>query len=298
MLTNMPPVRSLSIKLASVPLLALTCALVPHGAVAQGPGGVARSGMGQGQARISTRSDVRMGIESGPATSGQRLSAMAGALTARMGEVRTCYERTTADNPSVAGSLRIRTMLPRRGPVRLAAVDDSVEHPPLTLCVLRALRGASWGGIERPANVFVKLDFNNTAAAGSQEASRRHDAAQAVRVERDAQGALVARGGTPGGEVTFEIKSRTASEASLAAAQRTVRGRIGGLLDCRRRAGRRGASPVGTATIRMRVLGGHPTLQTRQATLPNPECISRILTRARFPREATGRYGLTVHFSE
>ena len=278
----------------------LSAALVATGAQAQGGGGVARSGMGQGEAQISTRSDVRLGIESGPGTSGGRLQAMARAVSEGLGPIRECYGRITADDPSVVGTIKLRVALPAgRGRVRVERTDDSVNNRDIQRCVDRAFQGANYGDVSRPANVFVQLDFGNTAAAGAAEVARRREEGARVEVTRNADGQFQASGGVPNNEVRF---TATAGSAEVAAAvHRALRSNIAGLLDCRRRAGRRDMNPEGQIDLTLTVgRNGRGRLRTGNSTVQDtraPTCVSRALSRVDWGRDAAGRSAVRLGFA-
>lgn len=279
-----------------------TVLLWSAGAAAQGSGGVARSGMGQGEASISTRSDVRLGIESGAGTSGQRLQDMVRAVSSKLGEIRQCYGRITAEDPTVVGEIDIDVSLPRRGRVHLETKRDTVDNRTLLRCVTRAIRRASFAGVGRPANVKVKLGFGNTAAAGAEEVARRREEGAEVTVTRDAEGNLQAEGGVPSGEVRFRLTAPASTGAeALAAMQRAVRSEIAGMLDCRRRAGRRGMDPSGEIELRLAVpRRGRARTRTASSSVEDsraPRCVSRVIARTHFSSEAAGRARLTLRFA-
>jgi hypothetical protein len=255
--------------------------------------------MGQGEAQISTRSDVRLGIESGPGTSGERLQAMARAVSDGLGPIRECYGRITAEDPSVVGTIKLRITLPGRGRVQVARTDDSVNNRDIQRCVDRAFARANYGDVSRPANVFVRLDFGNTAAAGAAEVARRREEGARVEVTRNAEGQFQASGGVPNNEVRFTATARSAEVA--AAVHRALRSNIAGLLDCRRRASRRDMNPEGqidlTLTIgrngRGRLRTGNSTVQDTRA----PTCVSRALSRVDWGRDAAGRSSVRLRFA-
>ena len=264
--------------------------------------GVASSGMGQGEANISTRSDVRLGVESGPGTSGQRLRQITATVTAQLGAIRECYADVTGERPTVTGNIRTTLRLePRALRPQLRSVTNTVDDAPLSRCVMRTLRRADYRTVERPAQITVRLEFSNTAAEGARELERREAEEGAVDVARDGED-LVARGGTPGGEVRFEVRSSgDADTAQVAAVQRSVRTNIAGLLDCRRRAGRNSMDSAGTIDLVLRIPPrGRVRTQTVTSTLEDeraPRCISRAFARARFEEEAAGTARLKVMFT-
>ncbi|MEM9188198.1 MAG: hypothetical protein AAGF12_03435 [Myxococcota bacterium] len=271
---------------------------------AQGAGGVANSGMGQGEANISTRSDVTMGIESGPGTSGAKLQRMVDAVTTSLGRVRDCYGNVTGDRPEVTGVMRIRIRVPRQRGTHpeFSTLEDTSEDVPLGRCVRRALREVNYRRVDRPAEVTVRLEFTNSAAAGTVEVQRRRQEEAVVPIQRTPEGLPSARGGTPGGEVTFVVVGRDRNhEDGVAAVQRSVRAAIAGMLDCRRRAGRRDMNSAGEITLslviprrgRVRIEPTNNTVQHERA----PQCVARVLRRAQFPAAAAGQVELKVRFS-
>ena len=272
-------------------------------AAAQGEGGVARSGMGQGEAAISTRADVRMGIESGPGTTGSKLQAMAGAIGGAMNEVRRCYTELAEERPDVTGAMSIRVSLRRgRGRVQLEVDRDTTEDAGLARCVRRAIERATYRAVRRPAFVTISLDFTNSAAAGAEAVRERRAVEDTVAVRRTGDGTLEATGGNASGEVRFRIRSHgRTGEAAVAAVQRGVRAAIPGMLDCRRRAGRRGMNPEGEMVIELRVARrGRARTRTIENAVQDsraPTCVSRVLSRARLGQDAAGTTRVHVRFA-
>ncbi len=272
-------------------------------ASAQGTGGVASSGMGQGEASISTRSDVRIGIESGPGTSGQRLADMARAVSSALGTIRECYGRLAAEDPTIVGEMQLTVSLPRgRGRVQLEMGRDTVDNRDLARCVRRAVERADYGAVSRPASVRVKLELGNSAAAGAEEVARRREEGSRVELTRDADGNLQASGGVPSNEVRFTLTAPAETGAEvLAAMQRAIRANVAGLLDCRRRAGRREMNPEGRIDFRLTVpRRGRARLRNVSSTVQDsraPACVSRVLSRTRFDAAAAGSAQLRIHFA-
>lgn len=297
-----PRMRTRNATFAGLGLLSLVL-LSSAPAAAQGEGGVARSGMGQGEASITTRSDVRMGIESGPGTTGSKLQAMAAAITGAMTEVRRCYGELTEERPDVTGAMAIRVTLARgRGRVQLDVIRDTTGDAGLARCARRAIERASYGAVRRPAFVTVNLDFTNSAAAGVATVRARRAREDAVDVRRTDDGTLEATGGNASGEVRFRIRSHgSTGEAAVAAVQRAVRAAIPGMLDCRRRAGRRNMDPAGAMVIELRVpRRGRARTRTIESAVQDsraPTCVSRVLSRARFEPDAAGTTRVHVRFA-
>ncbi len=256
--------------------------------------------MGQGEARITARSDVRLGIESGPGTHGARLQSMVDAITAKLGTIRGCYATIAEARPTVTGSMRVRAILARGARrIELRTEETSVQDAELDRCVRRALEGASYADVSRPANVQISLEFTNTAAAGIERTQERTAREGQVRVTHDSDGNATATGGTP--EVHFRVVGGASADDQVAAVHRSVRASIAGLLDCRRRAGRRGMDPSGEIHLQLAVTRqGHVTARSVRSTVHDdraPACVTRSLGRAEFERAAAGRSQLVLTFA-
>lgn len=236
-------------------------------------GGVAESGMEQGEASVATRSDVTVSLESVPGTSGARVAVLGRAVSGAMTEVRACYAQALERAPTTHGLLRLRLDLPARGRGATSVLADVVQEQGLLRCVSALLEGLSLDPTMRPASVVVVLDFDNTVAQGAPEVARRQRAAEAVDVTREGD-RPTARDGASG--VSFEVRGAAgASDEEVADAIRVLRSALPGMLDCRRRAGRRGQSPAGVIPL---------TLPLRAATAPAPS-VGRGAT-VRDPRAA------------
>lgn len=258
--------------------------------------------MGQGEANITSRSDVRLGIESGPGTSGQRLQAVVNAVTTKLAAVRQCYADVTSERPTVQGEMRLTLRLPPRGRVQLDTTQDTSNDAPLARCIRREIEAANYRDCERPAQVTIALTFTNTAARGIEQMEQRSAGEARVDVRRDQEGRFFATGGTPGREVTFTVTGdAAATQENVAAMQRSLRAAIAGLLDCRRRAARHEMNSEGDLEFRVQAQrSGRARFTSVSTTVQDeraPTCVSRTLTRARFEPAAAGNHRLVVHFA-
>ncbi|UJR79321.1 hypothetical protein [Sandaracinus amylolyticus] len=251
--------------------------------------------MGQGHAHITTRSDVRMSLESVPGTGAARLAALGRAAGAGMGAIRECYGRVVEERPTVTGTVRLRVSLPERGRPDVNVEQDGARDRALVDCVRGVLTRQSMDGIERPAAAIVVLEFQNTAAAGAAETARRADEADEVAVTREGERA-VARGDAPG--IRFLVRGR--EDAQVAEGLRVVRSQIAGMLDCRRRASRRGMDPTGTVALTMQMRARHaPEMTPGRSTVRDeraPVCLERALESAPRTPEAGARLEVEVEF--
>lgn len=257
--------------------------------------------MGQGAAHITTRSDVRLSLESVPGTSGARLAALGRALGTAMTPIRQCYHDVVAERPTVRGRIRLRVTHPERGAVQMDVVEDGPGDAPLMTCIQRALRAADLAAVERPAAAVMVLELANSAAEGAEATARRAEEADDVEVTQ-VEGRGVARGEGPG--VAFVIRGAAGlGDEVVADGWRVVRSAMPGMLDCRRRAGRRGRSPAGVVTLSAR---------WRAGTMPDPSvvsstvgdeaagtCLQRLLRRPhRRPEAGPGELEIEITFAE
>lgn len=254
--------------------------------------------MGEGEARITATADVRLSIESGPATSSEKLALLGGTIGGRLGDVRRCYRDRTEQAPAVRGRLRIYVEL-QAGGGRVDVQRDEVNDRPLTDCVLRALRAAAYANVRPPGSAFVVLDFDNSAAEGVQRTQELRAVEDTAQVTTNAEGKGEARGGTPDGLVTFRVIGNADAAAQIQSVHRAVRASIPQLLDCRRKAARR-ESPAGDVLVDLRVNGARGQATSRRTTVADargPRCVVQALGRARYEAEARGRVQVVVTFA-
>ncbi|MEM6959306.1 MAG: AgmX/PglI C-terminal domain-containing protein, partial [Myxococcota bacterium] len=129
--------------------------------------------LGQGQARISARSDVRVALQSGPATNSAKLSRIGEAITRQIGEIRTCYRDVVRQRPEVQGTMRLTISVDGGGSVEVR--EDTLNDAALSRCTLRALAAVDFEGIRPPGAAFAVLTYTNEAAAGVAETRARRE---------------------------------------------------------------------------------------------------------------------------
>jgi hypothetical protein len=287
--------------------VAVVVGLAGASAVAAAQPGGATGGqgprIGQGEARITAQSDVRLALESERGTSSQRLEAIGRAVGGKMTEVRACYATATEADPTIQGYLRIRITVPQgRGRAAVDVTEDRANNEVLSRCILRSLRAADLTGIPGPAAAVVSLEFDNTAARG---VTRMREGSQA-RVEEavrvNAAGLAESSGGTGEGEVRFTLTAASAGDNdAVTSFHRALAGRIAGLLDCRRRAGRRGRDPAGQMEVTLRINGR----RVANATAANstvgdanaPRCVQNALRQLPLEGTARGQVRLAITFA-
>lgn len=282
---------------ARVALLSLALTLPSLTAHAQES--VAGSGMGQGEAAITARSDVRLSMESVPGTSGARLAAIGRAVGARMAQLRQCYHEAVAARPTVQGTLRMRITLAEgaRTPA-IEVAEDGVHDAGTVDCVRAQLGQIAIADIERPASALVVLVLANSAAAGTAQAAERAAEEGVVTVTRTS-GRPEASGEAPG--VRFVVRGEaSASDELVAEAQRVMRASVAGMMDCRRRASRR-HSPEGRIDISFDMRPGQPLVVRVVRTTVHDERSSACLVTAlqrehRLPAQGPATLEAEIHF--
>lgn len=263
--------------------------------------GVAGSGISQGSGAITTRSDVSLSVESLPGTSALRLGAIGEAVGTQMTAIRACYVEVTGSRPTTEGTLRIRVQIPERGTTRLEVAENTTGDRGLTTCVVGALQRSPFSRIRGPAGGLIVVQFQNTAAAGAAMVAREGErTATAVQM---VDGHPQARGATPQNEVILTIAGTgTTSTEAVSAMFRNAQARIGTLLDCRRRAGRREMDPSGemvlSFTVPARGAATGRRVSSSIADTNAPTCVIRSLSAAaRNLSAAAGTYRVTVRFA-
>jgi hypothetical protein len=241
-------------------------------------------------------------MESMPGTSGARVSALGARVGARMTQIRTCYTDVLRETPTVTGTLRLRVLLEEGGGAPTVTVDrDGTSHAPLVRCVTGVLAGIDTAQLQRPTGAIVQLEMQNTAARGAEQAAVRAQEAAQVQVEIDGDGNATSSGGTPDGHVRFRIVGQGRESAgAVVAAHRAVLTVLPGLLDCRRRASRRGGSSAGEIRVALAIREGRvPTARVAHCTVTGAGtegCLARTF-RGLEQRASGGSGSVTAHIT-
>lgn len=256
--------------------------------------------MGQGQAQVTTRANVRLSLESVPGTGAARLAHLGRAVGTAMPSVRQCYDRVIADRPGVAGTIRMKIDVDSRGRLGVDVEEDEIGESTLIRCISRVLTAQTVSrDLDGSAGMAV-LELDNSAAAGvTRTEQAREEAFHAVEVIQE-EGHPVARGIAPG--VRFEVSAEAGVRDELVAeAFRVIRSQVAGMLDCRRRASRREMNPEGELRFRMRMRPRHRSELTQRGSTVHderaPRCMERAFERAHYrPQLGPGVFQVVVRF--
>jgi hypothetical protein len=282
-------------------VLALAAALVPGTLTAQ-QDGVAASGMGQGEANINVRSDVKLAIKGTAGTSQANLEALTDAIADQMGAMRTCYREIIAKRPTTVGGIAVRITLEQgKAPAKVEIKETAGPEPEISACVRKVLEKAPLGKLPRPAAAIATLDVSNSRAAGQAVMEERRVATEAVDVKSDPAGGFVAEWTTTDKEVSFAARSASSKEA-VEVAIKNLRDRFAGFLDCRRRSRKGDLSPAGTVAAQLRLArGGEASVKMGASTVAHeraPICVENALKRVTFDGAPPGqKVDVTITFA-
>lgn len=273
-----------------------------------GSGGVGNSGMDQGQARITSRADVRLSMESMRGTGRAAVTVLGQRVGAEMTRIRGCYEARVEEDPTITGVLRLRFLLEERGRPRVEVDRDGVDDGALVRCITRVLERLDIAQLSRPTRAIVALQLANTAARGAEASAERAQETRQVTLTMDGDGNPTSSGGTEDRRVRFTVTgSGGDSGPAVAAAHRGLMTVLPGLMDCRRRSGRRGRAPAGELTATMRIQRGRaPVTQVTRASVPHERrqgwtrrCVSQALGGIEHRDTAGhGSVRVQIHFEE
>ncbi|MDH5671626.1 MAG: hypothetical protein OEZ06_05715 [Myxococcales bacterium] len=244
-----------------------------------------QSQMGQGQAAIQVRSDVKLGIKGTAGTNNERLQQLTEAVGDQMGAVKSCYRDLVKKRPTTVGSFAIKLSLASGAKVGLEVKENGGSDADLRKCVEKVFRRAGYKGVDRPAAAIVSLEFANSRAEGQDEMVEHMRAADRVEVAERPEGGFEARWKEPAGRLEFVVVGKDSMPA-VEVALRTLRDNFAAFLDCRRRAEKDGKSPAGQIDVSLRLRrGGEASPKVTNSTVAHErgaKCVERKLRRLKF----------------
>lgn len=273
----------------------LIAALLP-GPLAAQQGGLA---LGQGEANINVRSDVKLAIKGTAGTSQANLEALTDAIADQMPAMRACYREIIAKRPTTVGGIAVRITLDEgKGPAKIEIKEVAGPEPEISACVRKVLEKAPLGKVSRPAAAIATLDVSNSRAAGQAAMEERRVVTEAVDVKTDGSG-FMAEWTTTDKEVSFA--ARSSSKDAVEVTIKSLRDRFAGFLDCRRRARKGDLSPGGTVEAQLRLArGGDASVKVGASTVAHeraPICVENALKRVTFEGAPPGqKVDITVTF--
>lgn len=262
---------------------------------------VGESGMGQGQASINVRSDVKMEIKGTAGTSTANLEQLSDAIADQMPNLRACYREIIAKRPTTVGGLAVRITLGEgKGPTKLEFKEVDGPEPELTACVKKVIDKAPLSKLPRPAAAIATLALSNSRAAGQAAMQQHREVAGKIDAVAQADGTFAATWTATDKEVSFTVRSKNKEAAE--AVTLGLRDRFAGFIDCRRRARKGDLSPGGNieATLKL-ARGGEASAKVGTSTVAHeraPICVENTLRRLKFEGAPAGsRADVTVTFA-
>jgi hypothetical protein len=251
------------------------------------------SAMGQGEANINVRSDVKLAIKGTRSTTTVRLQQLTDVVTDQMPELRKCYRDLIAKRPTTVGSIAIRITLEQgNDPPQVEIKETGGSEPDLTGCVRRVLTRAPFKKVERPAAAIATLEFENTRAKGQAEMEQRRETTERIDVREREGGGFEASWSANDGKVAFTVGSGGSREA-VEAALRTLRDSFAGFADCRRRSEKGGLSPAGDLEVQLQLQrGGKNSAKVTSSTVAHERavpCVQRAFGRLKFADAPPGQ---------
>jgi hypothetical protein len=259
--------------------------------------------MGQGQAAIAVRSDVKLGIKGTGGTTSERLAKLGQAVGDQMGDIRACYRKQIAGSPELIGALRVRIALDKSDKPQVELTEQSAGSKELTACVSRALEKGHYHDVGRPAAALLSLEFDNSRARGQAEMVERQTQLGHADAHAASNGGQIGSWSSDGGQLKFTVQTEQAAPAG--ALDLVIRGFQAGyaaFLDCRRKCEKGGASPEGDIEAELSIDGkARATTHLGKISVAHeraPACAERAFKRVRFDKpQAPVRAQVTVHFA-
>ncbi|MET0385233.1 MAG: hypothetical protein ABW321_04705 [Polyangiales bacterium] len=280
--------------------LCLSCAawsLPPMAAAAQG------GAMGQGEASIAVRSDVKLSVKGTGGTPSDRLSKLGQAVSDQMVDIRTCYRELVEKSPEMVGSVRVRLGLADGKRPEVEMLERSTASDAMIQCVTKVLVKAKYVDVGRPAAAFLSFEFDNSRARGEVQMKERAAEIAQVKVNTTVMGASEATWSTTGDEVRFIVKSdATDAPRAVALILEGIKRGYAAFLDCRRKCEQGGASPEGDINAKVAVdAKGKPKVSFGAITVAHkraPGCTERAFARIPFDKPAAPvEANVKVHFA-
>jgi hypothetical protein len=260
--------------------------------------------MGQGEAAINVRSDVKLGIKGTGGTPSERLAKLGQAVGDQMPDIRTCYRKLVATAPEIAGGLQLKLTLAENAKPAVEVTNTQGGADELVKCVSKVLRDAPYKEVGRPAAAFLKLEFDNSRAKGQLQMNAKAAELARVSVQDQADGTKQASWSTEGSEVTFTVTSEPgAPDGTVELIMRGFHDGYAAFLDCRRKCEKGGVSPEGDIEAQLEIdRRGKPKVKLGSITVAHtraPTCSTRAFTRSKFDKpSAPVRARVLVHFAK
>jgi hypothetical protein len=258
--------------------------------------------MGQGEASIAVRSDVKLSIKGTAGTPTDRLSKLGQAVGEQMGEIRACYRKQVASSPEVVGALRVKIALDKGDKPALDIIQQS-GAPELVACMTHALAKGKYHDVARPAAALLSLEFDNSRARGQAQMVERQAQLGHVEAQGSAGGGQQAVWSSDGGQLRITVRTEAAAPSgAVDLVMRAFQSGYAAFLDCRRKCEKGGVSPEGDIEAELSLdPKGHARMQLGTISVKHeraPGCADHAFKRLKFesPSAALSAH-VIVHFA-
>jgi len=251
------------------------------------------SQMGQGEAAIQVRSDVKVAIAGTGGTPKARLEALSSVLAKAVPGVRDCYGKLVRKRASVVGAVRVTVRLNEgTAPPQLSLEEREPVPEAVRTCVTKALAAANYKGVPRPAAAVITLSLDNSRAEGQAVVEEKTEALAQIGATTSPDGAMEASWATEDLAVTFAVRARgTRAEAAAVGAIGALRVAYAGFMDCRRKCEKGGISPAGSAVVKVVPRLDSVSVDVLRTDIAHeraPKCLARAFKKTTFDSSPRG----------
>lgn len=289
-----PSARKWRVLASTLPLLGLLCGAPLQAARADANSGItAAIGLTAADGSVRTQAGVRLSITAADGAP-DRAYAMSGPVQARMGAIRECFAQAMLRSSTTEGRAEFQLETTARA-AKVKVTLDETHDPALLSCMKSSLAHASFKSLPRGSRAVVGLYLSNPVAALKQ---RMDNAQPTSPVHLLPGGRAESEGGTQAGDITFRVSGSAQAAKTIAGLQRDISTQLAGLLDCRRKAGRRDRDVTGQVLVDLKLRAGSLGHGPSRSTLKRgaPQCVEQWLGKLDASRLQDADLSLAISF--
>jgi hypothetical protein len=254
-------------------------------------------GLSTADGSVRTQTSVRMALA--PVVATDSVAALQAPVQAQMPTLRDCFAKAMSASADVEGRVVVRLEQKGRRKPQAHVTQNETGDARLGECMRDTLAAVAIGEVKAlHSGVLVSIDLRNPTA---RLRANRVDQKQSIPMKHVAGGRIRSEGGTQNGEVTFVIEGSAYARDALAELHQDMQARLAGLLDCRRKASRRGKPAEGTITSSVTIDGSgeakpsgvQSSVRGKQAS----QCVSSWLARGDRSRLKVVQADLQIAFA-
>jgi len=284
-------------------MMCLPLGFSARSARAEVPGDFAAAmGLSTADGSVRTQTSVRMSLS--PLPGPDFVMVMSEPVQARLGEIRACFAAAMATNPRAQGRVVLQVEAAGRGKAKALVTLDETGDAKVAECMRTALSRTDLRKVKSTrAGVLVAVDLTNPAARMHETMGLR-SGGETVQVRTLSGGRVQSEGGTFTGEVRFELATSAFARPALEKLHRDLTARLAGLLDCRRKATKRGMKGEGAIELGLSLDQGRAartkTVRSELTDRSAPQCVSAWIGKSvssQVTADGPAEMALTVHFA-